>query len=117
MIQQIPQKQLMDYWPYFKEHKLKNILAQCLARSIVEGFVDDLENPDVLMFLCQQWACYLTGNSKAESLKEFLTKIPEKAFIYVPSQEWELSLKSQWTLFGYFPRTELSAQNLSLQSI
>ncbi len=117
MIQQIPQQQLMDFWPYFEGHKFKNPLAQNLAWSNVKGFVDNLENPDVIMFLCQQWACYLAGNSKAENLKEFLVKIPEKAFIYVPSQEWELSLKTQWPYFGYFPRTELSAKNLSLQSI
>ena len=117
MIQQIPQQQLMDFWSYFKEHKLRNLLAQNLVWLNVKGFVDNLENPDVIMFLCQQWACFLAGNRKAENLKEFLMKIPEKAFIYVPSQEWELSLKSQWTYFGNFPRTELSAENLSLQSI
>lgn len=95
----------------------KFLIFQNLAWSNVKGFVDNLENPDVIMFLCQQWACYLAGNSKAENLKEFLVKIPEKVFIYVPSQEWELSLKTQWTYFGYSPRTELSAKNLSLQSI
>ena len=117
MIQQIPQKQLMDYWHYSNGHKIRNILAQNLAWSNVRGFVDNLKNPDVVMFMCQQEACFLTGNSKAENLKEFLVKIPEKAFIYVPSQEWESSLKPQWTYFGHFPRTELSAKNLSLQSI
>ena len=54
--------------------------------------MDNLKNPDVVMFMCQQEACFLAGNSKAENLKEFLVKIPEKAFIYVPSQEWESSL-------------------------
>ncbi len=117
MIQQIPQNQLMDFWPYFERHKMRNPLAQNLAWSTVEGFVDNLENPDVVLFLCQQWACYLAGNRKAENLKELLVKIPEKAFIYVPSQEWERCLKTQWTYFGYFPRTELSAKNISLQRI
>ncbi|MHA2248438.1 MAG: GNAT family N-acetyltransferase [Candidatus Hodarchaeales archaeon] len=117
MIQQIPQKQLMDFWPYFERHKIRNILAQNLAWSNVRGFVDNLKNPDVVMFLCQQGACFLAGNNKAENLKEFLVKIPEKAYIYVPSLEWESSLKPQWTYFGYIPRTELSAKSLSLQSI
>jgi GNAT superfamily N-acetyltransferase len=117
MIQQIPQKQLMDYWDYFDRHKIRNILAQNLAWSKVRGFADNLKNPDVVMLMCQQGACFLAGNRKAENLKEFLVKIPEKTFIYVPSQEWESSLKPQWTYFGYFPRTELSAKNLSLQSI
>ncbi|MHA1954724.1 MAG: GNAT family N-acetyltransferase [Candidatus Heimdallarchaeaceae archaeon] len=117
MIQQIPQKQLMDYWHYFDRHKIRNILAQNLAWSNVRGYVDNLKNPDVVMLMCQQEACFLAGNSKAENLKEFLVKIPEKAFIYVASQEWESSLKAQWTHFGYFPRTELSAKNLSLKSI
>ncbi|MFX0122546.1 MAG: GNAT family N-acetyltransferase [Candidatus Hodarchaeota archaeon] len=117
MIQQIPQKQLMDFWKYFENHKFRNVLAQSLTRSDVTGYVDNFENPAVVMFLCQQWACYLAGKSKAENLKDFLAKIPEKAFIYVPSQEWEVSLKPQWTYFGYFPRTELSAKSLSSQSI
>lgn len=117
MIQQIPQKQLMDFWPYFEGHKLRNALANSLSLSMVEGFTDDLENPDVIMFLCPPFGCYLTGNREAENLNEFLVKIPEKAFISVPSQDWELSLKTQWTYFGYLPRTELSAKNLSLQSI
>ncbi|MFX0117919.1 MAG: GNAT family N-acetyltransferase [Promethearchaeota archaeon] len=94
-----------------------NPLAQNLIWSKVEGYADDLKNPEVIMFLCQQWACYLSGNSKVENLKEFLEKIPEKAFIYVPSQEWESRLKTQWTYLGYFLRTELSTQNLSLQNI
>ena len=92
MIQQIPQQQLMDFWPYFKNHKFRNPLAQNLTWAKVRGFADNLENPELIMLLCQQWACYLAGNSKAENLKEFLVKIPEKAFIYVPSQEWESSL-------------------------
>lgn len=107
----------MDYWPYFKEHKFRNPLAQCLTRAIMKGFVDDLDNPDVIMFLCQQWACFLAGNSISENIKEFLVKIPEKALIFVPSEEWEVVLNTQWTYFGYSLRTELSAKNLSLQSI
>lgn len=117
MIQQIPQQQLMDYWPYFKNHRMRNPLAQNLTWSKVKGFVDDLENPDIVMFLCQQWACYLAGNYKAENLNDFLVKIPENTFIYVPSQEWEISLNTQERYFEYIPRTELSAKNLSLQSI
>ncbi|MFX1283570.1 MAG: GNAT family N-acetyltransferase [Promethearchaeota archaeon] len=117
MIQQIPQNQLMDFWPYFKKHKLRNPLAQSLVWGKVEGFVDKLENPDVILFLCEQWACYLAGNSKAENLTELLMKIPEKAVIHAPSQEWEKCLKTQWTYFGYLPRTELSAKKISLQSI
>ncbi|UCG90414.1 MAG: GNAT family N-acetyltransferase [Candidatus Heimdallarchaeota archaeon] len=119
MIQQIPKKQLMDFWPFFEGNKMRNSLAFSLSLSHVKGFTDDLENPDVVMFLCQPGhvTCYLAGNSKAENLKEFLEKIPEKAWISIPSQEWELSLKTQWTYFGYSPRTELSAKNLSLQSI
>jgi GNAT superfamily N-acetyltransferase len=85
----------------------------------VKGYTDDLENPDVVMFLCQPGhvTSYLAGNNKAENLKEFFVKIPDKAWISVPSEEWELSLKTHWTYLGYSPRTELSAKNLSLQSI
>ncbi|MFW9778151.1 MAG: GNAT family N-acetyltransferase [Candidatus Heimdallarchaeota archaeon] len=83
----------------------------------MSGFVNSLTNPEVVMFLCQQGPCFLTGNSKAEELKEFLVKIPEKTYIYVPSQEWESSFRAQWTYFGYIPRTELSAKSLSLQII
>ncbi|MFX0210375.1 MAG: GNAT family N-acetyltransferase [Candidatus Hodarchaeota archaeon] len=107
----------MNYWPYFQKHLFLNPLAQNLAWSEVEGFIDDFENPDVIMFMCQEWACYLAGNSRSENLKEFLAKIPEKAFIYVPSQKWEASLKSQWKYTGYVTRTDLSAQNLSLQKV
>ncbi|MFX1507472.1 MAG: GNAT family N-acetyltransferase [Promethearchaeota archaeon] len=117
MIKQIPQKQLINFWPYFKEHQLLNLLAQNLAWSKVEGYLDDFENPDVIMFMCQQWAYFLAGNNRSVNLTEFLAKIPEKTFIYVPSQKWEASLKSQWTYTGYFTRTALSAQNLSLQKI
>ncbi|MHA2245641.1 MAG: GNAT family N-acetyltransferase [Candidatus Hodarchaeales archaeon] len=117
MILQIPQEQLMDFWFYFRNHKFKNPLAQCLTRAIVKGYVDDLDNPDIIMFLCQQWACFLAGNSKIENLKEFLVKIPEKASIFVPSKEWELVLKNQWKYLGYLPRTELSAKNISSKSI
>ena len=117
MIQQIPQQQLMDFWPYFKNHKFRNPLAQNLTWAKVRGFADNLENPELIMLLCQQWACYLAGNSKAENLKEFLVKIPEKAYIFVPSQEWELSLKTQWTYLKDILCTDFSAKNLSLQSI
>ncbi|MFX1547306.1 MAG: GNAT family N-acetyltransferase, partial [Promethearchaeota archaeon] len=117
VIQQIPQNQLIDFWPYFERHKIRNILAQNLVWSNVRGFVNNLTNPEVVMFLCQQGPCFLAGNNKAEDLKEFLVKIPEKTYIYVPSQEWESSLKPQWTYFGYIPRTELSPKSLSLQNI
>jgi len=117
MIQQIPKSQLMEYWPYFKGHRFLNPLAQNLAWSKVEGYVDEFENPEVIIFMCQQWACYLAGNSRSKNLKEFLVKIPEKAFIYTTQDDWELRLKAHWKYFGYFPRTELSAQNLSLQNI
>jgi GNAT superfamily N-acetyltransferase len=117
MIQQIPHKRLMKFWPYFKEHRFLNPLAQHLAWSKVEGFLDDFENPDVIMLMCQQWACYLAGNSRSENLKEFLKKIPERAFIHVPSKVWEANLKSHWKYTGYFTRIDLSAQSLSLQKI
>ncbi|UCG01377.1 MAG: GNAT family N-acetyltransferase [Candidatus Heimdallarchaeota archaeon] len=117
MIQQIPQNQLMNFWHYFKNHKMKNPLAQNLAWSKVKGFSDNLDNPDIVMFLFNHWACYLAGNNESEKLKEFLAKIPEKAIIYVPSLEWEPRLKPYWTYFGYLSRTELSAQNLSLEKI
>ena len=117
MIQQVPQNQLIDFWPYFKRHRLLNPLAQNLIWSKVEGYVDDFEKPDVIMFMCQQWACYLAGNSRSEKIKEFLTKIPEKTVIHVPSQEWEASFKSQWPYTGYIIRTDLSTQNLSLQKV
>jgi GNAT superfamily N-acetyltransferase len=117
MIQQIPQQQLMDYWPHYDNHKRRNILAQNLAWGRVKGFVDNFENPAVILFLCQQWACYLTGNRKAENLKEFLVKIPENAYIFVPSQEWEKNLKIHWPHLKDIPLTDLSANNLSLQNI
>lgn len=117
MIHQIPKSQLMEYWPYFKKHRLVNLLAQNLAWSKVEGFIDELDNPEAIMFMCQQWACYLAGDYKSKKLEEFLAKIPERAFIYTAQDDWELRLKAHWKYFGYFPRTELSAKNLSLQDI
>ena len=99
MIQQIPQEKLMDYWPFFTEHKLRNILVLCLTRKKVKGFIDDMENPEIIMFLID-WACYITGNSKAENIAEFLAKIPEKKIIFVPTDEWEIVLKNQWKNFG-----------------
>ena len=117
MIQEIPAKQLMEFWPFFKSHKLNNLLAQNLTWSKVKGFVDDLKYPDVIMYLCDQWACYLAGNYNSNILNDFLVKIPEKAFIYVPSQEWESRLKNYWTFFGYFSRIELSAEHITLEAI
>lgn len=117
MIRQIPLEQLMDFWSYFANHKMRNLLALSLTLGKVEGFVDHLEKPNIILFLCQQWVCYVAGDSQAENLKEFLAKIPEKALIYVPSQEWELSLKAHWTNLVYSPRTEFSAKKLSLQRI
>ncbi|MHA2224787.1 MAG: GNAT family N-acetyltransferase [Candidatus Hodarchaeales archaeon] len=116
MVQQIPPERLMNYWSYFKEKEFKNILAFCLARSEVKDFVDDLKNPDVIMFLIK-WACYFTGNSEVEDITEFLVKIPEKFTIYVPTDKWEIVLRRQWKYVGYHQCTEFSAKNLSLMKI
>jgi len=116
MIQQIPQEKLMDYWTYYTKHKLKNMLALFLTRKKVKGFIDDMENPKIIMFLID-WACYITGNSKADNISDFLVKIPEKMIIFVPNDEWEIVLKNQWKNFGYSQRTEFSAESLSLTHI
>ncbi|MFX0212172.1 MAG: GNAT family N-acetyltransferase [Candidatus Hodarchaeota archaeon] len=118
MVQQIPNEELLDYFPYFKNHKLANLLAQCLVRSTAIGYVDSLENPEILAFKGYLW--YLTGNYKSSKLKEILAKIPEKNVIILPekkNQEWATILKRHWKFVSFFPRTALSAKKLSLAKI
>ncbi|MFW9992595.1 MAG: GNAT family N-acetyltransferase [Candidatus Odinarchaeota archaeon] len=113
MIQNIPKDKLVDYFPLFEEIKhLKNILAFISARGIVDGYVDDLKNPNIIFI-----GGYLAGDKNSPLLKDILNKIPEKMFIRVSGPEWEPLLKNHWELFGYITRTSFSTRNLSLNHI
>jgi GNAT superfamily N-acetyltransferase len=116
MIHQVPREKLVDFLSFFKDFKyLKNILALSSVRGNANGFVDNLDNPEVILYNCSY--SYLVGNHKSTKVKEILNKIPEKKAIINPGQEWVLTLKNHWKTLRYFTRTALSAKNLSLKNI
>ncbi|MHA2297056.1 MAG: GNAT family N-acetyltransferase [Candidatus Hodarchaeales archaeon] len=113
MAQQIPHEELVDYLPFFNEIKyLRNVLVFVSVRGSADGYVDDLEKPTVILI-----GNYLVGDFESPKVKDILDKILEKHCIRVDKQDWVPVLRRHWKYFGYYYRTELSTNNLSLEHV
>ncbi|MFQ5976860.1 MAG: GNAT family N-acetyltransferase [Candidatus Heimdallarchaeota archaeon] len=121
MVHKVPQDKLGDYLPFFSEHKFfRTILEAIPVWHMGSGFTDDLEHPEVLLFLLGDETvgeCYLAGNHNSPKVTELLAKIPEKKAIHVPSPDWVPVLKDYWDLFGFIPRTDFSADDLTIEHV
>ncbi|MFW9995205.1 MAG: GNAT family N-acetyltransferase [Candidatus Odinarchaeota archaeon] len=120
MVIQIPREKLADYLLLFREHKhYRNILEAIPIHSTGKGFVDNLEIPGIILFSIgdEEGECFLAGNHESSRIKDILALIPERKAIIVPSKQWLPVLKNYWKYVGFYPRTDFSAEDLSLEHV
>ncbi|MHA2271716.1 MAG: GNAT family N-acetyltransferase [Candidatus Hodarchaeales archaeon] len=121
MVHKIPQDKLREYLPFFSEHSFFRASLNAIpVWHMGAGFVDDLERPEVILFSIGDETMgeyFLAGNYESPKINEFLAHIPEKRPIFVPSQEWVPVLKDYWDFFGFVPRTDFSADDLTIEHV
>ncbi len=121
MVLEIPQDQLGKFLPLFNGHRFFRTILEAIPHvPIGEGFVDDLEHPEVILFSVGAGAMgdsFLAGNCQSPKVGEILAQVPERRSIHVPSQEWVPVMKDYWEYFGYLPRTDFSADDLTVDHV
>lgn len=121
MIFQISPERLLDYLDYFEGIEyLRNLLVNISFNKT--GFVITDNEKDPTLILCSPsptaWIWFLTGDFSSLSVREILSKIPEKKGILVPledEQEWLSVFKQNWENVSYFTRTAMSAKALKIE--
>ncbi|MHA2497033.1 MAG: GNAT family N-acetyltransferase, partial [Candidatus Hodarchaeales archaeon] len=121
MVQKIPHDQLGKFLPLFSEHRFFRTILEAIPHvPIGEGFVDDLDRPEVILFSVGEGSmgdCFLAGNYRSPKVGEILAQVPERRSIHVPSREWVPVMKDYWEYFGYLPRTDFSADDLTVDHV
>lgn len=121
MVHEIPQDQLGKFLPFFSEHRFFRTILEAIPHvSIAEGFVDNLDRPEIILLSAGEGTmgdCFLAGNYRSPKAGEILAKVPERRSIHVPSPEWAPVLKDYWDFFGYLPRTDFSADDLTVEHV
>ncbi len=101
---------------------LRNILVSIPYLRSSCGYIDNLENPEVIAFTeaADSWLWFLAGNYQSPKVTEILEIIPEDKAIIVPSQseeEWLQVLSRQWRFLATIRRWVLSSNTLNLETI
>ncbi|MFX1251149.1 MAG: GNAT family N-acetyltransferase [Promethearchaeota archaeon] len=117
MVVQIPQNDLKDFLPLFKDHRyLKNAIRAVPSQSIARGFTDDLEKPRVVLFIID-WLCFLAGEPKSPQAENLLSKIPERTPILISNEDWLPLMSQKWGRVGTGKRVTFSTESLDLEHI
>lgn len=121
IVTEIPYEKLTEFLPLFNEHKyFRTILKAIPNLPKGRGFTDDLENPDIILFLLsgeKEGLCYIAGNIQSPIMEGVLDLIPENTHIYTPNLGWVSMLEKHWENLKHFERTDFSSENLSLKHI
>ncbi|MFX0063110.1 MAG: GNAT family N-acetyltransferase [Candidatus Hermodarchaeota archaeon] len=117
MVVQIPQNELKDFLPFFKDHRyLKNAIRAVPSLSIAKGFTDDLEKPRVVLFIID-WLGFLAGEPNSPQAEDILSEIPERTAVLISNEDWVPLMSQKWGRVGRRTRFAFSTESLDIEHI
>ncbi len=119
MVMLIPNSQFDSIRHVFDSNQhMRNIIEAIPKLTKGELWIDNLENPLMALYT-MSGIHFLAGTPDPNKIDNFLTKIPPKQSIFIPTQkEWVLILKKYFgDKLGNYNRFALSASSLTLRDI